>query len=214
VASLEHAPAAAVASSRWRPTPARLARLIVGLAVFGAGEALLVASDLGNSPWTVLAEGVAKHTPLAIGGATVAISVLVLCAWFPLRQRPGLGTILNALLIGVAIDVTLGLLPDHFALGTRWAFVPGGIGLVSIGSGLYLTSLLGPGPRDGLMTGLHRRTGRSLRLVRACIELTVVGAGFALGGTVGPATLAFALLIGPGVQLFVHRMGGSDTHAL
>jgi uncharacterized protein len=214
MATLEHAPAAPVALSRWRPTPARLVRLLAGLWVFGVGDALLVASDLGNSPWTVLAEGVAKHSPLAVGGATVAISVLVLCAWFPLRQRPGLGTILNALLIGVAIDVTLALLPDHFALGTRWALVPAGIGLVSVGSGLYLTSLLGPGPRDGLMTGLHRRTGRSLRLVRVCIELSVVAAGFALGGTVGAATLAFALLIGPGVQLFVHRMGGSDTHAL
>src|SRR3954470_7331762 len=214
MATLEHAPAAAIALSRWRPTPARFARLLAGLAVFGAGEALLVASDLGNSPWTVLAEGVAKHTPLGIGGATVVLSMLVLCVWIPLRQRPGLGTILNALLIGVAIDVTLALLPDHFALGVRWAFVVGGIALVAIGSGLYLTSLLGPGPRDGLMTGLHRRTGRSLRLVRACIELSVVGAGFALGGTVGPGTLAFALLIGPGVQLSVHRLGGSDTHAL
>jgi uncharacterized membrane protein YczE len=214
VATLEHAPAAPVALSRWRPTPARLARLLVGFAAFGAGEALLIASDLGNSPWTVLAEGVARHTPLTVGGATVAVSVVVLCGWIPLRQRPGLGTVLNAVLIGVAIDVTLALLPDHFALGVRWAFVPGGIALVSLGSGLYLTSLLGPGPRDGLMTGLHRRTGRSLRLVRVCLELTVVTAGFALGGTVGPATLAFALLIGPGVQFFVHRMGGSDTHAL
>jgi uncharacterized membrane protein YczE len=216
VATLEHAPAgpAAVAVSRWRPTPARFARLLVGLAVFGMGEALLVASDLGNSPWTVFAEGVAKHTPLGIGGATIAVSLAVLCLWIPLRQRPGLGTILNALLIGVAIDATLALLPEHFALGVRWAFVVGGIALVAIGSGLYLTSLLGPGPRDGLMTGLHRRTGRSLRLVRACIELSVVGAGFALGGTVGPATLAFALLIGPGVQLSVHRLGGSNTHAL
>jgi uncharacterized membrane protein YczE len=214
VATLEQVPVAPVVLSRWRPTPARFARLIAGLGVFGVGEALLVASDLGNSPWTVLAEGVAKHTPLGVGGATIAISVLVLCAWIPLRQRPGLGTILNALLIGVAIDVTLALIPDHFALATRWVFVPVGIGLVAVGSGLYLTSLLGPGPRDGVMTGLHRRTGLSLRLVRACIELSVVGAGFALGGTVGPATLAFALLIGPGVQLFVHRMGGSDTHAL
>ena len=215
MATIEHAAAPPpVVLSRWRPTPARLTRLLVGLAVFGVGEALLIASDLGNSPWTVLAEGLAKHTPLAVGGATIVISVLVLCAWIPLRQRPGLGTILNALLIGIAIDVTLALMPDHFALGTRWAFVVGGIGLVALGSGLYLTSLLGPGPRDGLMTGLHRRTGRSLRLVRACLELSVVAAGFALGGTVGPATLAFALLIGPGVQLFVHRLGGSDPHAL
>lgn len=214
MAALDHAPARAIVLSRWRPSPARLVRLLVGLAVFGVGEALLIASDLGNSPWTVLAEGLARHTPLAVGGATVVISVLVLCAWIPLHQRPGLGTILNALLIGIVIDLTLAPLPDDFSLGTRWAFVAGGIGLVAVGSGLYLTSLLGPGPRDGLMTGLHRRTGRSLRLVRACLELSVVAGGFLLGGTVGPATLAFALLIGPGVQLFVHRLGGSDTHAL
>jgi uncharacterized membrane protein YczE len=188
--------------------------LLVGLWVFGVGEALLVASDLGNSPWTVLAEGLAEQTGLGVGTATIVISVVVLGAWVPLRQRPGLGTILNALLIGIAIDVTLALLPSHFSLGARWALVAAGIGLVGIGSGLYLTSRLGPGPRDGLMTGLHRRTGRSLRLVRACIELAVVGAGFALGGTVGPATLAFALLIGPAVQLFVHRLGGTDTRSL
>jgi uncharacterized membrane protein YczE len=200
--------------SRWRPTPARFTQLLVGLWAFGVGEALLVASDLGNSPWTVLSEGLAKHTPLSVGAATIVISALVLCAWLPLRQRPGLGTIVNAILIGVAIDVTLGVLPDHMALGPRWAFVPLGIAFVSLGSGLYLTSRLGPGPRDGLMTGLHRRTGRSLRLVRVCIELTVVVGGFALGGTVGPGTLAFALLIGPGVQLFVHRMGGRDTQSL
>src|SRR3954470_24751849 len=125
MATLEHAPAAAIALSRWRPTPARFARLLAGLAVFGAGDALLVASDLGNSPWTVLAEGVARHTTLAVGGATIVIRVLSLSAWIPLRQRPGLGPILNALLIGVAIYVTLALLPDHFALGARWAFVAG-----------------------------------------------------------------------------------------
>jgi uncharacterized protein len=200
--------------SRWRPTPARLTRLLLGLALFGAGEAFLVASDLGNSPWTVLAQGLARQTPLGVGTATIVISLLVLSAWIPLRQRPGLGTILNAILIGLAIDATLALLPSHFALGVRWGLVVAGIGLVSIGSGFYLTSRLGPGPRDGLMTGLHRRTGRSLRLVRVCLELSVVAGGYALGGTVGPGTLAFALLIGPGVQFFVHRLGGTDTHSL
>jgi uncharacterized membrane protein YczE len=200
--------------SRWRPTPARLAQLLVGLWVFGVGEALLVASELGNSPWTVLAQGLARQTGLGVGGATIVVSALVLAAWIPLRQRPGLGTILNALLIGIAIDATLAVLPDHFDLGVRWALVPIGIALVGVGSGLYLACRLGPGPRDGLMTGLHRRTGRSLRLVRVCLELSAVAVGFVLGGTVGVGTLAFALLIGPYVQFFVHLIGGTDTHSL
>jgi uncharacterized protein len=213
VSSVEHAQVA-VALSRWRPTPARLAQLLLGLWIFGVGEALLVGSDLGNSPWTVFGQGFAEQTGLSVGVATIVVSVIVLCAWIPLRQRPGLGTILNAILIGVAIDATLAVLPSHLPLGVRWALVPTGIALVAIGSGFYLTSRLGPGPRDGLMTGLHRLTGRSLRLVRVCLELSVVVAGYALGGTVGPGTLAFALLIGPGVQFFVHRLGGTDTGSL
>lgn len=182
--------------------------------MFGVGEALLVASELGTSPWTVFAQGLARQTGLSVGAATIVTSAGVLAAWIPLRQRPGLGTILNAILIGVAIDATLGPLPEHFPLGVRWALVPAGIGLVGLGSGLYLTSRLGPGPRDGLMTGLHRRTGHSLRLVRVCIELCAVTVGFALGGTVGAGTVAFALLIGPAVQFSVHRIGGTDTHSL
>jgi uncharacterized membrane protein YczE len=213
MSTLEHVEVA-VPLSRWRPTPARLARLLVGLWLFGTGEALLVASHLGNSPWTVLGEGFGKQTGMGVGAATIVISVAVLLAWIPLRQPPGLGTVLNALLIGVAIDVTLAILPSHLALGVRWALVPGGVALVAFASGLYLSSRFGPGPRDGLMTGLHRRTGRSLRLVRVCLELSVVAIGFALGGTVGPGTLAFALLIGPGVQFFVHRLGGTDTRSL
>jgi uncharacterized membrane protein YczE len=208
------APLAADPPSRWRPGPARLARLLLGLAVFGAGEGLLVASDLGVSPWTVLAEGVSLQSPTSVGVATVLISVMLLLAWVPLRQRPGLGTLLNAVLIGVVMDATLLLMPAPIPIGVRAALVPTGIVMVGIGSGLYLTSLLGPGPRDGLMTGLHRRTGASLRLVRGVIEVTAVALGFVLGGTVGIGTVAFALLIGPLVQLFVHRFGGRDTGAL
>jgi uncharacterized membrane protein YczE len=156
----------------------------------------------------VLAEGFAKHTPLAIGGATVAISFVVLALWIPLRQRPGLGTVLNAIVIGVAIDVTLPLFPGPGGLVARLAFVAGGIALVGLGSGLYLTSRLGPGPRDGLMTGLHFRTGRSLRLVRTGIEGTALLVGALLGGTVGIGTVAFALLIGPAVQAGVKALGG------
>ena len=200
--------------SRWRPGPARLARLMLGLVLFGAGEALLVASELGNSPWTVLAEGVALQTALAVGTATVVVSFIVLLLWIPLRQRPGLGTILNALVVGLAIDATLLLLPDDLPLAVRVVLVPLGVAMVGVGSGFYLTSLLGPGPRDGLMTGLHRATGLSLRVVRVGIEITAVTIGFVLGGTVGVGTVAFAVAIGPAVQAAVFALGGRDTGAL
>jgi uncharacterized membrane protein YczE len=199
--------------SLWRPTPAQLARLLPGLWIFGTGEACLVHARLGNSPWTVLAEGVSKHTPLAIGGATIVISFLVILLWIPLRQRPGLGSVLNAILIGFAIDVMLPLLPGPGGIVTRLAFVAVGIAFVGIGSGLYLTAHLGPGPRDGLMTGLHFRTGRSLQLLRTVIEGSALLVGFALGGRVGVGTLAFALLVGPAVQAAVRALGGLQPAA-
>lgn len=189
-------------------------RLFAGLSLFGAGEGCLVASDLGNSPWTVFAQGVSLNTPLEIGAATIAISFVVLLLWIPLRQAPGFGTIANAIWVGLAIDGSLALLPDNPALGLRWVLLAGGIALVALGSGFYLTAALGPGPRDGLMTGLHRRTGMTLRLVRAGIELSVLAAGFILGGTVGVGTLAFALAIGPGVQLAVGRLETPEWRAL
>jgi uncharacterized membrane protein YczE len=167
-----------------------------------------VHSRLGNSPWTVLAEGVSKHTPLAIGTATIVISGLVMLAWIPLRQRPGIGTIANAVLIGVAIDVMLPVLPGPGGLVGRYAFVVAGIALVGLGSGLYLTAHLGPGPRDGLMTGLHFRTGLSLRLVRTLIEGSALVVGWILGGRVGVGTVAFAILVGPAVQAAVRALGG------
>jgi len=200
--------------SRWRPTPTRFARLVLGLTVFGIGEALLIASELGNSPWTVLAEGLGEQIGVAVGTATIMVSVAVILLWLPLRQPPGLGTVCNALGIGLAIDATLALVPDALPVGVRIALIPLGIAIVGLGSGLYLTSRLGPGPRDGLMTGLHRRTGVSLRLARVAIESSVVVAGYFLGGTVGVGTVAFALLIGPAVQAFVHAMGGRDTATL
>ncbi|MDQ2675684.1 MAG: hypothetical protein M3Y34_02655 [Actinomycetota bacterium] len=189
----------------WRPGPLRLAILIAGLWLFGTGEALIVGAELGNSPWTVLAEGVAENTPLEIGGATVVISFLVLCAWVPLRQAPGLGTIMNAIVVGVALGVTVPLLPADPSIAARWLLLAAGIALVAVGGGVYLGARLGPGPRDGLMTGLHARTGRSLRLVRTIIEVSALAGGFALGGTVGIGTVAFALLIGPGVQASFYR---------
>ena len=187
---------------------------MLGLTIFGAGEGALVAAELGNSPWTVFAQGVSIQTPLNIGVATVVISFFVLLLWFPLHQRPGLGTICNAIWVGVALEGALLVLPDDPALGARWALMLGGVGLVALGSGFYLTAALGPGPRDGLMTGLHRQTGLSLRLVRAGIELTVLVAGFILGGTVGVGTVAFALGIGPGVQFAVERLSTPEWRAL
>ena len=187
---------------------------MVGLTLFGAGEGSLVAAGLGNSPWTVLAEGVSVQSALSVGAATVVISFLVLLIWFPLRQRPGLGTIANAVWIGIALQATLLLLPDDPPLAPALLLMAAGIALVALGSGLYLTAALGPGPRDGLMTGFHRTTGASLRLVRATIEISVLIAGFLLGGTVGLGTVAFAVAIGPGVQLAVGRLSTPEWQAL
>lgn len=198
----------------WRPSPARSARLILGLTLFGVGEGLLVAAQLGNSPWTVLAEGVSLNSSLGVGAATVAISVVVLLLWIPLRQQPGLGTIANAIVIGVALEGAVQVLPEDPGLGLRWGLMVAGIALVALGSGLYLTAALGPGPRDGLMTGLNRRTGLSLRLVRASIEVSVLVAGYLLGGTVGIGTVAFALAIGPGVQFAVERLTTPEWRTL
>jgi len=186
--------------SEWRPTPARLVRLAVGLWLFGTGEGLVVASRLGNSPWTVFADGISRQTPLSVGLATVALSFVVLLAWIPLRVRPGLGTIANALVVGVAIDATLALLGPA-SLGVRIVELIGGIAIVGVGSGLYIGAALGAGPRDGLMLGLHRRTGRPVAPLRAGIEVAALTIGAILGGRVGIGTVAFAVLIGPAVAL-------------
>lgn len=202
----------AAAASRWRPSPARLGRLMLGLWLFGTGEALVVHGELGASPWTVLAQGVSVQTPLTIGQATILISGCVLLLWFALRQRPGLGTILNAIVIGVAIDVTLGYLSDDPGLAERWAAMLGGVAIVAVGSGFYLGAALGPGPRDGLMTGLHRVTSLPVAHVRMAIEVTALSAGWVLGGTVGVGTLVFAVAIGPAVHLALRVMSPIAAH--
>jgi uncharacterized protein len=184
------------ANGRWRVRPSTFVVLMAGLWLFGSGEALRVASHLGNTPWTVLAQGVSRHSPLSIGEATFAISLVVLLAWIPLRERPGFGTIANAVVIAVAIDAMLRVLPTAAAAGWRLAEVAGAIAAIGIGSGLYLTSLLGPGPRDGWMTGLARRLHAPLAYVRLSMELSVLVAGWALGGRVGIGTVVFALTIG------------------
>jgi uncharacterized membrane protein YczE len=197
------APAAARPASRWRASPGRLTRLLAGLVMFGVGEALIVACALGNSPWTVLSEGLALQTGMGVGVATVALSFVVLLAWVPLRQRPGLGTIANAVVIGLAMEPVLAVVEQPQGMAARVALLVGGIALVAVGSGLYLATFLGPGPRDGLMTGLHRVTGRPIGAIRMGIEAAALAAGWALGGTVGIGTLAFALTIGPAVGLLL-----------
>jgi uncharacterized membrane protein YczE len=189
-----------VSARLWRPSPRELVQVVIGLTLFGMGEGFVVASELGNSPWSVFAEGLEVQTPLTIGAATFVTSVAVLLCWIPLGERRlGLGTLLNALIIAAMIDVTLWFLPALEAIGWRWAAVFGGIALVGVGSGLYLTANLGPGPRDGLMTGIHARTGWPIWAVRTGIETSAVAVGFVLGGTVGAGSLLFALLVGPAV---------------
>ena len=195
------------AAARWRPRPGTLVVLLGGLWLFGTGEALLVASHLGNTPWTVLAQGVSKHSPLSIGAATFAISLVVLLAWIPLRERPGLGTLANAVVIAVAIDVMLDVLPQPHATAARLGEVAAAIVSIGLGSGLYLTTWLGPGPRDGWMTGLARRTNLPIATVRLSIELTVLVVGWLLGGRVGLGTVAFALSIGYAVALSMALLG-------
>lgn len=200
------------APSRWRASPARLVRLFAGLVLFGAGEGLLVHSALGNSPWSVLGEGLADQIGLGIGTTTIAISLLLLLLFRPLGVRIGLGTIANAVIVGVGIDVVLAVLgPASDALPVRVLEVVATLVLVSAGSGLYLTARLGPGARDGLMTGLSARTGRPVGVVRIALELTVCAAGILLGGTFGIGTLAFALFVGPGVQFALGRLGTSTA---
>ncbi|MEV5355922.1 hypothetical protein [Streptomyces sp. NPDC052693] len=181
----------------------RLVQLYAGLALYGASSALLVRSGLGLEPWNVLHQGLAERTGLSIGVVLTIVGAAVLLAWIPLRQRPGLGTISNVLVIGMAMDATLALVPDAHGWALRVGEMTAGIVLNGAATGLYIAARFGPGPRDGLMTGLHQLTGVSIRLVRTGIELTVVATGFALGGTVGVGTLLYALAIGPLAQLFL-----------
>lgn len=194
----------------------RLVQLLVGLVLFGATMALMVRAGLGLAPWDVLTFGIMNFVPLSFGTITVLMSVVVLLAWIPLRQAPGLGTIANALIVGVAADATLRILPAPETLPVQIGLLVTGIVGNGIAGALYIGAQLGPGPRDGLMTGLARRTGRSLRLVRTAIEVSVVAAGFALGGPVGIGTLLYALSIGPLVQVCLPRvlvaLPGPDVH--
>lgn len=181
----------------------RLVQLYGGLTLYGASSALLVRSGLGLEPWNVLHQGLAERTGLSMGLVLTVVGAAVLLLWVPLRQRPGLGTVSNVLVIGAAMDATLAVVPDARGLPLRIGFLAAGIVLNGAATGLYIAARFGPGPRDGLMTGLHRRTGVSVRLVRTAIEITVVATGFALGGTVGAGTLLYAVTIGPLAQVFL-----------
>jgi uncharacterized membrane protein YczE len=183
----------------------RAIQLYAGLWLYGLSAALMVRSGLGLDPWDVLHQGLAKHLGLAIGTVVIIVGAVVMLLWIPLRQRPGIGTVSNAVLVGVSLNVSLELLPTGTPLPVRIAEMTGGVLLCGLATGMYIGADLGPGPRDGLMTGLARRTGRSIRLVRTGLELTVLVTGWLLGGTVGVGTVLFAVAIGPLVQLFLPR---------
>ncbi|WP_329215454.1 hypothetical protein OG352_07000 [Streptomyces sp. NBC_01485] len=197
----------------------RLVQLYAGLALYGASTALLVEAGLGLEPWGVLHQGLAQLTGLTIGVVSIIVGATVLLLWIPLRQRPGLGTVSNVFVVGLAMDGTLALVPDTHSLAVRVPLLVAGIVLNGAATGLYIAAAFGPGPRDGLMTGLHRRTGRSIRLMRTAIEVAVVATGFALGGTIGVGTLLYALTIGPLAQVFLRMFavpaasGGSTVVA-
>ncbi len=177
--------------------------LLTGLVGYGFSMALMVRAGLGLDPWDVFHQGLAGHTGWSQGTATAVVGAVVLVAWIPLRNRPGIGTVANVIVIAVAVDASLAMLPTPSGSAARVTMMLAAVVLNAIATVLYIGAGLGPGPRDGLMTGLVARTGRSVRLVRTLIELTVLGIGFLLGGTVGVGTVIYALGIGPLVQLFL-----------
>ena len=185
----------------------RLPQLYLGLALYGFSMAMMVRSDLGLAPWDVLHQGLARYLPVSYGTVTVLVGVVVLLLWVPLRLRPGLGTVSNVVVIGVAVDVGLAVLTTPSSLAARVLLLVLGVVGNGLAGAVYIGSQFGPGPRDGLMTGLARRTGLSLRLVRTGIEVLVLTLGFLLGGTLGAGTVLYALAIGPLVQLFLPVVG-------
>jgi len=189
------------ATHRWQLSPKRVALLFSGLAIFGLGDSLLIQSNIGNAPWTVFAQGLSGRTGISIGFATFVTSVFVLLIWIPLREKPGFGTLSNIVLIALFIEIGIKIFPEQQSYLAGIAFALFGIFLVGAGSALYITCGLGPGPRDGAMTGLHRVTGIRVSRVRLAIEVTVLTAGWLLGGTIGLGTLLFALLIGNSIAI-------------
>lgn len=183
--------------------PRRLTQLVIGLFLYGWSMAMLVRSSLGLDPWDVLHEGLANRLPFTFGQITIGVGALVLLLWIPLRQKPGIGTLLNVILIGLAADIGLAVLPVATDLVPRILLLVGGVVANGLAGALYVGARLGPGPRDGLWVAICQRTGASIRLVRSIIELTVLGLGWLLGGTLGIGTVVYALAIGPLVQFFM-----------
>jgi hypothetical protein len=188
----------------------RLAQLYVGLVLYGISLALMVRAQLGLDPWDVLHEGLANRLPLTFGQVVIVVGALVLLAWIPLRQRPGWGTISNVFVIGLAVDAALAVLPAPEPMAWRIVFLVSGVVLNSVATAAYIGARLGPGPRDGLMTGLVARTGRSVRIVRTSIELSVLAGGWLLGGTVGLGTVLYAISIGPLVHFLLPLLTVSE----
>jgi hypothetical protein len=189
------------AQSRWDLSALRTAILFFGLFIFGLGDSLLIQSNIGNAPWSVLAQGVSNRVDITMGWSTFAISTMVLLLWIPLREKPGFGTLSNIAIIATAIQVGVTIFPStsSYLIGIAYCLI--GIAMVGIGSTLYITCGLGPGPRDGLMTAIHNRSGIRIGRVRLGIEGTVLLAGWLLGGTVGLGTLLFATLIGQSIAV-------------
>lgn len=181
--------------------PRRILQLLIGLPLYGIGAALTVDAGLGVDPWTVLAEGLSLRTGIGVGWMTNILGLLILLVWIPLRQRPGIGTVANILIVGTAMQLALWVLPPISGFLAQFAMLVGGILLVAIASGLYIGARFGPGPRDGLMTGLRSRFGMPIWAARASVELTVLILGWLLGGTVGLGTVLFAATIGPLVHV-------------
>ncbi|HEY7827423.1 MAG TPA: hypothetical protein VIB99_04265 [Candidatus Limnocylindrales bacterium] len=179
----------------------RLPGLLAGLVIFGLGIALMAQAGLGLGPWEAFHQGLGHLVGLELGTVSVILGIPILLLWWPLGERPGIGTLLNVVLIGTATNIGIGVLPVAQGLATQVAMMLAGVVAIAIGSGMYLAADLGPGPRDGLMTGIHHRFGWSIRRSRTLVELTVLVAGFLLGGTIGIGTLVFALAIGPLVQV-------------
>jgi uncharacterized membrane protein YczE len=184
----------------------RLAQLYAGLVLYGASMALQIRAGLGLDPWDVFHQGVADRTGLSFGTVVIVTGAVVLLGWIPLRQWPGFGTVSNVFVIGIAVDASLAVVPHAGSAPIAVAMLLSGVGLNGLAGGAYIGAGLGPGPRDGLMTGLVRRTGGSIRVVRTTIEVTVLVAGAALGGTVGVGTLVYALSIGPLVHALLPRL--------
>jgi uncharacterized membrane protein YczE len=195
-----------------RAAAPRLPKLLVGLVTFGLGIAMMVNADLGLGPWEAFHQGIANQTGLQIGTVSILLGLPIIALWWPLGERPGIGTLCNVVLIGTATNVGIALLPvpPQDALALRFLLMVGGVVVIAIGSGIYLSTDLGPGPRDGLMTGLHHRFGWSIRRARTAIEVTVLVLGWLLGGTVGLGTLVFAFGIGPLVQVTLRVFDRED----